>query len=107
MIIYSLITPFSNLQDPFFFFHYRRLTFSRLDLQIIYIIKNNRFLKFVMHSLNENVVPKLSLTNSADLSAISFIKNGIFSVKSSNESKRSMVSFRNEINIPKCTCLDW
>ena len=39
------------------FFHYRRITFSRLDLTMIYKSQNNRFLKSVMFSLNEHVAP--------------------------------------------------
>lgn len=51
---------------------------------------------------------KISLTNSSGLSAISTLKNGVFSVKNfeNNQSKRCMISFGDDVNIPKCTCLD-
>ena len=51
---------------------------------------------------------KISLANSADLSAISIVENGVFSVKSfeNDESKRYMVSFGDDMNMPKCTGLD-
>ena len=64
----------------------------------------NRPRELVRHCLR-----KISLANSADLSAISIVKNGVFSVKSfeNNESKRYMVSFGDDVNMPKCTCLDW
>ena len=59
--------------------------------------------------LVKHCVKKISFANSADLSAISIVKNGVFSVKSfeNNESKRYMVSFGDDVNMPKCTCLDW
>ena len=61
------------------------------------------------HELVKHCLKKISLANSADLSAISIVKNGVFSVKSfeNNESKRYMVSFGDDVNMPKCTCLDW
>ena len=64
----------------------------------------NRPRELVKHCLK-----KISLTNSSDLSAISIVKNGVFWVKSfkNNESKRHMVSFGNDVNMPKCNCLDW
>ena len=64
----------------------------------------NRPRELVKHCLK-----KISLANFADLSAISIVKNGVFSVKGyeNNKSKRHMVSFGNDVNMPKCTCLDW
>ena len=69
--------------------------------------QKRKSLRYRPRKLVKHCLKKISLTNSADLPAIIFTKNGIFSVKSSNESQRSMVSFGNEMNIPKCTCLDW
>ena len=42
-----------------------------------------------------------TLGNSADLSAISILKNGVFSIKSfeNNESISSMVSFGDDVNM--------
>ena len=49
-----------------------------------------------------------NLANSADLSAISIVKNGVFSAKSfkNRESKSYMVRFGDNVNMRKCTCLD-
>ena len=69
---------------------------------------NVRYRKYPRELLKHRL-KKISLANSADLSAISIVKNGVFSVKSfeNNESKRYMVSFEDDVNMPKCTCLDW
>ena len=58
----------------------------------------NRSCKLVKHCLR-----KISLANCAGLSAISIVKNGVFSVKSfkNNGSKRYMVSFGDDVNMPK------
>ena len=63
----------------------------------------NRPCKLVKHCLK-----KISLANSADLSAISIVKNGVFSAKSfkNRESKSYMVRFGDNVNMRKCTCLD-
>ena len=55
-----------------------------------------------------NDVPQYLGNRPRDL-AISIIKNGVFSIKSfeNNESKRYMVTFGDDVNMPKCTCLDW
>ena len=55
-----------------------------------------------------NDVPEYLGNRPRDL-AISIIKNGVFSIKSfeNNESKRYMVTFGDDVNMPKCTCLDW
>ena len=67
------------------------------------------YLRNQPRELVKHCLKKISLANSADLSAISIVKNGVFSVKSfeNNESKRYMVSFGDDVNMPKCTCLDW
>ena len=53
------------------------------------------------HKLLKHCLKKISLTNSADLSAISIIKKGVFLVKTfeNNESKMYMVSFADDVNI--------
>ena len=63
----------------------------------------NRPRKLVKHCLK-----KISLANSADLSALSIVKNVVFSIKSfeNNESKMYMVSFEDDVNMPQGTCLD-
>ena len=50
MIICSQIILFFK-SSRYFFFHYRRITFSRLSLKMIYISQNNTFLKFILFSL--------------------------------------------------------
>ena len=53
------------------------------------------------HKLVKYCLKKISLTNSADLSAISIVKKGVFLVKTfeNNESKRYMVSFADDVNM--------
>ena len=53
------------------------------------------------HKLVKYCLKKISSTNSADLSAISIVKKGVFLVKTfeNNESKRYMVSFADDVNI--------
>ena len=69
--LYALkLLLFSNLQDPFFkssrsflLFHYKRISFSRLDLKMIYKSQNNRFLKFIMFFLTLSWRRPLSYRN--------------------------------------------
>ena len=45
----------------------------------------------------------------ADLSAINFVRHGVFSVKSftNNESERYIIDFGDDETMPKCTCQGW
>ena len=72
--LYALkLLLFSNLQDPFFkssrsflLFHYKRISFSRLDLKMIYKSQNNRFLKFIMFFLTLSWRRPLSYRNQSN-----------------------------------------
>ena len=72
--LYALkLLLFSNLEDPFFkssrsllFFHYKIISFSRLDLKMIYKSQNNRFLKFIMFFLTLSWQRPLSYRNQSN-----------------------------------------
>ena len=57
----------------------------------------------------KHCLKNISLTNSSGLSAISIIKNGVTSVKNfeNNQSMRCMISFGDDVSMPKCTYLCW
>ena len=72
--LYALkLLLFSNLEDPLFkssrsflFFHYKIISFSRLNLKMIYKSQNNRFLKFIMFFLTLSWRRPLSYRNQSN-----------------------------------------
>ena len=72
--LYALkLLLFSNLEDPLFkssrsflFFHYKIISFSRLNLKMIYKSQNNRFLKFIMFFLTLSWQRPLSYRNQSN-----------------------------------------